>query len=464
MGRLFWRFLLAFWLSLITAGVGVGLVVWWHKSGRDADPERHFGDPRAPFMVSAAASVLGHAGVPGLKAFLAERARHEPMPVFAVDARGVDLLGRPVDPVVLDDARKQALAGGERTWARRVSVPGYDLLLFAPTRSPLPPGPPPPGFGTEAPPPGGVGPGPRHGPPFAPWLPIVAALLASLLFSALLAWYVVKPIRRLRAATRAIAAGHLETRIRPALGSRRDELADLGHDFDAMTQQLENLIGAQRRLFHDVSHELRSPLARLHAAIGLARQRPERIDDTLERLEREAGRLDELVDEVLTLARLDSGMDGSIPVEFDLVDLLEAIVDDARFEADARQCRVDFQCTGPARMRGHADLLGRALENVIRNSLQHSPPGSSISVACRLDATSKRCTVEVYDQGGGVADDELTAIFEPFHRGRQAPTGAGYGLGLAIAKRAVEAHRGGITASNRHPGGLCVEISLPLTS
>src|SRR5207249_6291638 len=156
--------------------------------------------------------------------------------------------------------------------------------------------------------PPGPRPGPRPGPPppIAPWEFIVIGIVTSLVFSALLAWYLTRPIRNLRWAFDAAAAGRLETRVSPLMGRRRDEIADLGRDFDRMAQQLQNLVSAQRRLLHDVSHELRSPLARLQAAIGLARQQPAKLDTSLERIEREAMRLDSMVGEVLALARLES--------------------------------------------------------------------------------------------------------------------------------------------------------------
>ena len=161
-------------------------------------------------------------------------------------------------------------------------------------------------------------------------LPISIGILASLGFSALLAWYLAKPIRHLRGAFDAAAAGKLDTRIGPRMGRRRDEIADLGRDFDRMAHQLQILLGSQRRLLHDVSHELRSPLARLQAAIGLARQQPEKLDASLDRIERESGRLDELVGELLTLSRLEAGMSGAADEEVDLVELVAGIADDAR--------------------------------------------------------------------------------------------------------------------------------------
>ena len=202
---------------------------------------------------------------------------------------------------------------------------------------------------------------------------VLAGILASLAFSAGLAWYVAKPIGHLRQAFRAVSAGKLNTRVRARMGRRRDEFSDLAQDFDSMTGQLEALIGAQRRLLHDISHELRSPLARLQAAIGLVRQNPQQLDATLDRLEREVTRLDELVDEVLTLARLDSGLPGVSPQTFDLLALLDEVIGDAQFEAESLHKCVRYRGGGEARMQGRADLLMRAVENIVRNAIRYTP-------------------------------------------------------------------------------------------
>ncbi len=461
MGRLFWKFLLAFWLTLITAGAGVALVVsWLHQQDADVDPLRR-GDPHAATLVSAGAAALRHGGAEGLRGFVEDVARTDPLPLLALDAAGRELLGRPASAAEIASARQLAATPTAFSPARRVEVAGQEWLVFVPASALAAHGRPPPGFRPGGAPEGPPGP-PGRRPP-SPWLPIGAAMIASLLFAALLAWYVVQPIRRLREATRAVAAGRLDTRIGPAMGGRRDELADLGHDFDAMTGQLDGLIGAQRRLFHDVSHELRSPLARLHAAIGLARQDPARIESSLERIEREAGRLDELVDEVLTLARLESGM-ATGPLEtFDISDLVESIVDDARFEAEAFGCQVEYRDAGPARVTGQPDLIGRSIENVLRNSLQHASTGQRIDIEARVDDATRRYIVTICDQGPGVPETELDGLFEPFKRGSNSSARGGYGLGLAIARRAVEAHGGRIRAMNRDFGGLCVEIALPMT-
>jgi len=294
----------------------------------------------------------------------------------------------------------------------------------------------------------------------SPWMLIVIGAATSLAVSAILAWYLARPIRSLRWAFDAAAGGRLETRVRPLMGRRRDEIADLGRDFDRMAQQLQKLVTAQRRLLHDVSHELRSPLARLQAAIGLVRQSPQKLDASLERIEREATRLSELVGEVLTLARLESVNPAAEPVE--LADVVASVAEDARFEAQAAGRDVSFHGVGGAIVRGRAELLHRAVENVVRNAVKYTAPGSTVDIAMRLEVNPPRAVVSVTDRGPGIAPEELGRIFEPFYRGGSDAGGAqGFGLGLAIAQRAIEAHGGQIRAANVEGGGLRMEISLP---
>ncbi len=177
-------------------------------------------------------------------------------------------------------------------------------------------------------------------PPFRQrtWLPITSAFIASLIFAALLAWYMATPLRHLRVAFHSLAEGNLHTRVGASMGKRRDELADLGHDFDKMAERLGILVESQRRLLHDVSHELRSPLARLQAAIGLARQQPERIETSLERIEREGVRMDKLVGELLTLSRIEAGVLGKLDA-IAMDELLDEIRNNASFEAESKNRR-----------------------------------------------------------------------------------------------------------------------------
>lgn len=310
-------------------------------------------------------------------------------------------------------------------------------------------------------------PAPRPGPPrqrslLPPLMPILAGSIVSLLFAALLAWYFARPIRNLRAAFEAVAGGRLETRIGDTMGRRRDELSDLGTDFDRMAERLQGLLDGQRRLLHDVSHELRSPLARLQAAADLMRQQPERGADFIERIERDTARMDRLVGELLTLARLDSGMAGKLDQDFDLGEMIHDIADDARIEADPKACRIATALASPLPVRGNPELLHRAIENVVRNAVRHSPRGGLISIEGQADAETHTLRIGIADAGPGVPDTNLEAIFAPFFRGEG--TGAGYGLGLAITRRVVAAHGGSVNAANRTQGGLRVTIRLPAYS
>jgi signal transduction histidine kinase len=290
-------------------------------------------------------------------------------------------------------------------------------------------------------------------------MPLLAGSLASLVFAALLAWYFSKPIHKLRSAFVAVANGKLDTRLALAMGNRRDELADLGRDFDSMAQRLQQLMDGQRRVLHDVSHELRSPLARLQAAIGLARQQPERTEDSIGRIERESERMDTLVSELLTLSRLEAGMTGKLDEDVDLNELVSNVVEDARYEAEASGYRIRFEECSKAVVRGNAELLHRALENVVRNALKHSPTGGLISIKMQQQDDH---TIRIYvsDQGTGVPETDIESIFEPFFRSDATKTSDGHGLGLAISQRVINAHQGSIVANNRQNGGLCITITL----
>lgn len=292
-----------------------------------------------------------------------------------------------------------------------------------------------------------------------PLLPILAGSVVSVLFAALLAWYFARPIRSLRTAFESVAGGRLQTRIGASMGNRNDELADLGSDFDHMADRLEQLLEAQRRLLHDVSHELRSPLARLQAAADLVRQQPERAAEFVERIERDTGRMDTLVGELLTLARLDSGMPGHAEEALDLSDMLAEIADDSRIEAEHKHCSIDLEVDGLLVVRGSHELLYRAIENVVRNAVLHSPEGGRVSISAQ--PKDGRLHIAIADKGAGVPEGDLATIFDPFVRSGSGQSIAGYGLGLAITRRVIEAHGGAVSAANRAEGGLVVVLELP---
>jgi len=301
-----------------------------------------------------------------------------------------------------------------------------------------------------------------------PFTGLFIGVLTSGLVCYLLSWYLTKPIVRLRMATRQLAAGDLSTRTGAPSAARRDEVAGLMRDFDAMAERIESLLKAQSRLLNDISHELRSPLARLNVALGLARQRAgvESVD-MLDRIELEASRLNELIGRILTLARLEDGEQLVPQTPVALGELVENVTEDAEFEAQARQCHVHTTIPeGEWIVRGNASLLHSAVENVVRNAIRYTHEESSVDVELRSEERSgkREAVLRVSDAGPGVPADALGKLFEPFYRldearGRQT---GGVGLGLAITERAVRFHGGKVAAFNRQPSGLIVEIRLPL--
>jgi len=318
----------------------------------------------------------------------------------------------------------------------------------------------------------GLPPGPRvfFGPRGMPVPGLIIAIISSGLVCYFLSWYLTKPIVRLRAATRQLAAGDLTARSGAPASTRRDEVAGLMRDFDAMAERLETLLKAQSRLLNDISHELRSPLARLNVALGLARQRSTGENaDMMERIELEASRLNELIGRILTLARLEDGEQRVPQTPVPLDELVLNVAEDAEFEAQARHCHVHTSIPdGDWGVRGNASLLHSAVENVVRNAIRYTQERTSVEIELSSEQTAQgpEAVLKVSDSGSGVPPQALEKLFEPFYRlddarGRQT---GGVGLGLAITERAVRFHGGKVSARNRPESGLQVEIRLPLIS
>lgn len=292
------------------------------------------------------------------------------------------------------------------------------------------------------------------------YLRLAGLLGTAVVACVLLALYLTSPIRKLREATRKLAEGNLETRVVGKMGRRRDELADLARDFDEMAARIGSLITSQQRLNSDISHELRSPLARLNVALEIAKQKsnPETAP-ILGRIEAESARLNEMIGRLLMLAKLESGSDEIEPVRVDLAELVRDVSADADFEAKAKGKSVELVAADECVVMGSENLLRSAIENVLRNAVRYTRDGTAVDV--ELTKTNGLATVKISDHGGGVPDDELAHIFRPFYRigeDRTRKTG-GIGLGLAIAERAVKAHKGTIIAKNAN-GGLAIEIGL----
>jgi len=318
---------------------------------------------------------------------------------------------------------------------------------------------------TELPPEGNE----LFGPHGIPGLGILISILCSGLVCYALARYLTSPVVRLRAATRRLADGDLSARAGVITTRRHDEMAELVRDFDAMAGRLEALVTAQGRLLNDISHELRSPLARLNVALGLVRQRsgPD-AQGALDRIDLEANRLNELIGRLLTIARLESGNNGLSSSSVNLSEIVEDVANDANFEAQSRNCHVQVDVAQDFMVQGNAEVLRSAVENVVRNALRYTWEGTDVQVSLKSEQKPEgdQAVLRVGDFGPGVPESSLDKLFEPFYRiddSRGRNTG-GVGLGLAITERAVRLHGGTVRASNRPEGGLIVEIRLPLSS
>lgn len=297
-----------------------------------------------------------------------------------------------------------------------------------------------------------------------PLWPFWVNFAAGFVVSALLAAYLARPISHLRAGFRSLSFGELGTRLTPRMGRRRDEIADLARDFDAMAERLQQLVDSRDRLLHDVSHELRSPLARLSLAVALARKNGELGDQAFARLEAETARLNAIVGDLLSLARAESDA-AAEEVYVDIGDLLRAICADTGFEAEPRQVTVRLMLDAVFEDPSHAplvagapELLRRALENVIRNAIRFSPAGKMVQV--QAGAEPGQVVIEVRDEGPGAPPALLATLFDPFVKGPGEAHGVG--LGLAIARRAVAAHRGQLDAANLAGGGFRIRLTLPV--
>lgn len=429
MNRLWLRIFAGVFAALLLIAAGAVLITGWVIS------ERRESAPSAiAELTRAARAAANDRGRDGLADWLRSRdARLFGRPVFVIDDAGRELLDRP-----LPGPRR--LLRSPR-WPVVLVEEGTSWRLVVPPRRP-----------------GWLG---VFALPEAR-LPLIAlALVIAGAVSALLARSVTRPIADLQRATLALARGDLSAQVGAATRGRRDEIGRLGAAFDAMARDLRELVAHRERLLRDVSHELRSPLARMRLAIGLAQRPGADVQAQLSRLETEIARLDGLIGAILDVSRLESGPSPLRLERIDLAALLQQLIADTRFEAEATGRQLASR--GPERLDVDADpyWLGAAIENVLRNALRHAPPGSKVEVELRPASAPRRAEIEIRDRGPGVPDDALEKIFEPFYRvDAPQPSGeAGVGLGLAIAARSIRAHGGQIVARNAWPG-LAVTLSI----
>ncbi|PWW12294.1 ATP-binding protein [Pantoea sp. AG702] len=439
-GRMFWKILLGFWLVFFI----ISQLIWlgFSLSGtRHHPPELQVTQRLADVLMASATSVLEREGPAALKVMTAEWTPEERqfLSISPVD----DLQPAASAPPPVSDTTDKSFFPN-RLVRQVKGADGNDYELMYDLR--------------------GMRELSREGRPHnflnIPEPMFIFAGSVGLLFSLLLAWNLTRPMRQLREGFSRVANGDLRVRLYPALRKRHDELSSVAQAFDAMVERLDTLVKAREALLHDISHELRSPLARLQLATGLARQRPENVSTSLDRIDEEAQRLDKMIGELLTLARAEHE---SMPGEhyFDLAGLLEAVVTDLRYEAQIPGVDVVYDVDERAdhTVRGNAELCRRGIENVLRNALRFSLPGQRIHVSLKVE--SQWLAIHVRDQGPGVEETKLSSIFDPFVRVNSPLMGKGYGLGLAIVRKVVLAHHGEVHAVNRPEGGLELTLRLP---
>jgi two-component system OmpR family sensor kinase len=486
MHSLFLRIFMLFWIAMALI-VGGSIAVTFTITAREYEaPELQ----RRPSVAIQASEVLAHGGIGALKDWLnTNKNSVKDRDLYIIGPDGADILGRRLTESAArrleyfnrDESANRDDLGNRDLPNSRDEAGGRDPLgsREAGGREPRPFRPPPGNFRPSRAAPqivsaDGVLLVPRRPSIFGELtLPGIslAILCIALVVSALTSWWLAQhlsaPIRRIQEGARALATESLDVRgsaglrVSAGLEGRKDEVAVLARDFDAMADQLRANRSAITQLLRDISHELRSPLARMRVALGLARQPPADLSRQLDRLEREIERLDSLISQVLKLARL-HGTDAPFAREaFDLDEVIEEVVRDANFEGAVKNCRVRLEGAAHAAVNGNRDLLRSAIENVLRNAVRYSPNDSLVEVS--LARNDSGIAILIRDGGPGVPDRDLERIFEPFYRvaeSRDRDTG-GEGIGLAITAQVMKAHGGSAKAANRQAGGFEVRLSLP---
>lgn len=449
---IFWKIFLSYWLVMLIIVAATFVVVALFADRDRLEWERRFS---VQAKANTLMTVYEHGGAKAVSRWLHRRDHGKGGRVYLLNDELVDLLGKSVP-----DQLKQAWRDGRTEYLGNnrprlvLKVLGADERVYwvaglAPHHHAKP------GF-----------PGRRWVPLFPfKGLSALLALLVTGAISFLLARNITSPIRQLQVTAQRMAGGDLSARVADNVEKRRDELGELGRDFNGMAEEIDRLLSTQQRMLRDVSHELRSPLARLQVALGLARKAAgEQCEKDHDRIEKEIDRLDELIGQVISLVRLETSEQDLNKSGVQLSAVLTAIVDDANFEAGSQKKRVALEIETEAEILADAELIHSALENVVRNAVAYTAEDTTVSVALAADETHH--IISVLDQGPGVPESALTSLFEPFYREAAARDRAsgGYGLGLAIAQRAIRLHGGDIIAQNHISGGLEIVITLPRSS
>lgn len=449
MRSLFVKILAWFWIA--TALVIMVVFLTNSLTSRD-EPRPHMPPDQMMAAEQVAIDLLEREGQTAAGDYLDELNKNSHARIFIFDRGGNEVTGRQPLPQALDTAKSFINEPGSRPPRRG----GGDWMVR-------------PAYGRSGNPyvvvaEGHRPPGPPHF-PFLPrvwWAQLLTYILTAGLVCYLLARYLSSPLVKLREATRRLAAGDLTARV-GLRTRRRDELTDLGRDFDVMAERIESLMTSQQRLLHDISHELRSPLTRLNIALELARQGdPGEASWAMERIDRESQRLNALINQLLALARMESAATAQARTLVNLQELVDEVAADADFEAKTQGKTVRVVSEESGFLHGDEQLLRSAIENVVRNAMLYTPEGTEVEIGLHSQG-AEGALIRVRDYGQGVPPEALAKIFRPFYRvgdARDRQSG-GVGLGLSISQRAVEIHGGTIRAANAEGGGLVVEITLP---
>jgi two-component system sensor histidine kinase CpxA len=446
MHSLFLRIFLLFLLAM-TLIVGSSIATTFTIASRENEA---FEYQRRPSLAIQASEILGRGGVSALKSWLEGNKTVGDRELFVIGPDGQDILGRRLPESAtrrLEFINREPVPGNFRPSRAAPQIVAPDGLIYTVVTTPHRPS----IFGALS-------------------LPAISLTILgiALVVSALTSWWLAEhltaPIRRIQAGARALASENLDVRVSAGLEGRKDELAVLARDFDAMADQLRANRSATTQLLRDISHELRSPLARMRVALGLARQPPADFTRQLDRLEREIERLDAMISQVLKLARL-HGTDALLERErFELDDVIEEVVRDANFEGAVKNCKIALRGAVNNAVLGSRELLRSAIENVLRNAVRYSPNDTPVEL--QIARASSGLEIVIRDHGPGVPAADLERIFEPFYRvaeSRDRDSG-GEGIGLAITSQVMKAHGGTARALNANSGGLEVRLSLPETA
>jgi two-component system sensor histidine kinase CpxA len=461
MRRLFWRIFAAFWVATVVVLVSFA---WIATSNFETEKIPGLGVTRLQAamddLLTRTSRELRHDGVESTKEWLRNASDFGPIGIYVFAPNGREMLGRDASEAVRaasqevvdeaktlpDDGSLMPTHAGDRERARAIRVKdvgiyGSVAVLEGTFLSRL------------------ISRRPRTF-----WLNIAAAMVVSAVSSLLLAWYVAAPLQQIRASTRRFAEGDLDARVGNLRVGRSAEMTSLASEFDEMATRIKSFIESHRRLVRDVSHELRSPLARMRVALELARDGDDaQLQASLDRIESESARLEAMLAQALELSRLETqrrAAQDTVPLD----QLLEDVITNADYEGAPRGRKVVLAECERQMITGSRDALYSAFENVIRNALAYTQDGTTVTVRLARDPRSPNgALVTVRDHGPGVPAEELARIFEPFYRTDSARTrsSGGTGLGLAIARTAVERHGGHICAKNADGGGLEVTIKLP---